>query len=122
MKLTGCDKQFSQSAGGALSSFSGRYNIQTLISIYLHTYLTLVSPLVWFMVAKCVASITLYRAMRCFSRSTQVCTDFRITWWPGMGISFGSKTCVYGDILEQNNKHGNYKTYEKHISMGLPTA
>ena len=40
-----------------------------------------------------------------FFGSSQICTDFRITWRNEMDISFGSKTCVYGEILEQTNKH-----------------
>ena len=79
--------------------------IQTLILIYLHTCLTLVSPLLCFMVAKRVAKFyksvccdkIKHRAMRFFSWSTQIWTDFRRF---EMGISFGSKTCVYGEILE----------------------
>ena len=58
MKLTGCDKHLSRLQEGHYLLLNDIIHIKLLI--YLHTYLTLVSPILCFMVAKRVASINVY--------------------------------------------------------------
>ena len=55
MKLTGCDKHFSQSAGRALSSLIGRYNTYKNFNFDIFTYLF----------NSCVSSIMLYGSEAC---------------------------------------------------------